>query len=124
MTPDEGEMFFPEYWNFHLNPSGLSSDVILDRRISTRSKLDLEEVGDEHEDWTNATILPPIQAPTRDRQTISITSSAPLVPYSLHQSGTFNAPAEHLLAQGSIDPTAAAQGKQHAKLLQTAGQET
>ena len=62
MSNDQGEMFFPEYWQFESDTNG-SSKLELDRRRHTPHSLG--HLGGEVavRDWANASMPQPLQAP-------------------------------------------------------------
>jgi len=57
MSEDEGEMFFPEYWNFG-TPDDDASKHALDKR-----KPFLRDINLQSPDWMNGTLPSPLQAP-------------------------------------------------------------
>ena len=62
MSNDQGEMFFPEYWQFQSETKG-ASQLELDRRKPIpRSPKSLEDESPA-KDWTNASMPQPLQAP-------------------------------------------------------------
>ena len=62
MSGNQGEMFFPEYWRFELETSG-AIKLELDRRRPTLRSLGPLEDESVVQDWANASIPQPLQAP-------------------------------------------------------------
>ena len=63
MTDDQGEMFFPEYWQFEAGTNG-APKLEKDRgRPIPRSLRPLEQDESTVKDWANASIPQPLQAP-------------------------------------------------------------
>lgn len=62
MSSDQGEMFFPEYWQFEQQTNG-ASKLQLDRRRPTPRSLGPLEDEPTVKDWANASIPQPLQAP-------------------------------------------------------------
>lgn len=59
MSNDQGEMFFPEYWQFEPDTNG-ASKLELDRRRHVPGSLGPPE---DRSDWANASMPQPLQAP-------------------------------------------------------------
>ena len=62
MTDDEGEMFFHDYWGFEDIEEGTSRPLV-DRRFSSAETLDSLDESESAQDWSNASIPQPMQAP-------------------------------------------------------------
>ena len=61
MSDDQGEMFFPDYWQFE-SKIGDAAELELDRRRPTLRSLDALEDESITNDWANASIPQPLQA--------------------------------------------------------------
>ena len=62
MSDDQGEMFFPEYWQFESDISG-ATKLELDRRKPIPRSLGPLDDGSAVNDWANASMPEPLQAP-------------------------------------------------------------
>lgn len=62
MSNDQGEMFFPEYWQFESDANG-ASKLELDRRRHTPHSLEPLEEESAARNWANASMPQPLQAP-------------------------------------------------------------
>ena len=62
MSNDQGEMFFPEYWQFRSETNG-ASQLELDRRKPIQRTLESLEDESLAKDWANASMPQPLQAP-------------------------------------------------------------
>lgn len=62
MSGDQGEMFFPEYWQFEAKTNGASKLELEGKRPIPRSLGPLEDKSIV-KDWTNASTRQPLQAP-------------------------------------------------------------
>lgn len=63
MNADEGEMFFPEYWLFHGAVAHTPLNVPTDNRLPASHLATEAQDSDLPENWNNATVLYPLQAP-------------------------------------------------------------
>ena len=62
MSNDQGEMFYPEYWQFESETNG-ASKLELDRRRDTARSLEPLEDESVLKDWANVSMPQPLQAP-------------------------------------------------------------
>lgn len=62
MSDDQGEMFFPEYWQFEAE-SDSASKLELDRGKPIPRSLEPQEDESSVKEWANASMLQPLQAP-------------------------------------------------------------